>query len=74
MVAPGLTGEVGERPAQSGHRHGQQRGDENDVPGPPDRLQGRHRDSTGPTEWLPSTFISGPKHLPITYRKAPAPS
>ncbi|HEY3016728.1 MAG TPA: cytochrome P450 [Nocardioides sp.] len=28
---------------------------------------------TGPTEWLPSTFISGPKHLPITYRKAPAP-
>ena len=21
----------------------------------------------GPTEWLPSTFISGPKHLPITY-------
>ena len=28
---------------------------------------------TGPTEWLPSTFISGPKHLPITFRKAPAP-
>jgi cytochrome P450 len=27
----------------------------------------------GPTEWLPSTFISGPKHLPITYRKAHAP-
>jgi cytochrome P450 len=26
---------------------------------------------TGPTEWLPSTFISGPKHLPITFRKAP---
>jgi cytochrome P450 len=22
---------------------------------------------TGPTEWLPSTFISGPKHLPITF-------
>ncbi len=22
----------------------------------------------GETEWLPSTFISGPKHLPITYR------
>ncbi|MBK5289787.1 MAG: cytochrome P450 [Acidimicrobiia bacterium] len=22
----------------------------------------------GATEWLPSTFISGPKHLPITYR------
>jgi len=21
----------------------------------------------GPTEWLPSTFISGPKHLPIAY-------
>jgi cytochrome P450 len=21
----------------------------------------------GETEWLPSTFISGPKHLPITY-------
>jgi hypothetical protein len=19
----------------------------------------------GPTEWLPSTFISGPKHLPV---------
>jgi len=27
----------------------------------------------GPTEWLPSTFISGPKHLPITYRAAPVP-
>jgi cytochrome P450 len=24
----------------------------------------------GATEWLPSTFISGPKHLPITYRAA----
>jgi hypothetical protein len=23
---------------------------------------------TRTTEWLPSTFISGPKHLPITYR------
>jgi cytochrome P450 len=23
---------------------------------------------TGPTEWLPSNFISGPKHLPITFR------
>jgi len=22
---------------------------------------------TGPTEWLPSTFISGPKHLPVRY-------
>jgi cytochrome P450 len=22
---------------------------------------------TGPTEWLPSTFISGPKHLPIAF-------
>ena len=21
----------------------------------------------GPTEWLPSTFISGPKHLPVTF-------
>jgi cytochrome P450 len=29
---------------------------------------------TGPTEWLPSTFISGPKHLPITYRAVPAPA
>ena len=26
----------------------------------------------GETEWLPSTFISGPKHLPITYRAADA--
>jgi cytochrome P450 len=25
---------------------------------------------TGPTEWLPSTFISGPKHLPIAFRAA----
>jgi cytochrome P450 len=25
---------------------------------------------TGPTEWLPSNFISGPKHLPITFRAA----
>jgi cytochrome P450 len=25
----------------------------------------------GATEWIPSTFISGPKHLPITYRAAP---
>ena len=24
----------------------------------------------GPTEWLPSTFISGPKHLPVTYRSS----
>jgi cytochrome P450 len=24
----------------------------------------------GATDWLPSTFISGPKHLPITYRAA----
>lgn len=24
----------------------------------------------GVTEWLPSTFISGPKHLPITFRAA----
>jgi cytochrome P450 len=23
----------------------------------------------GPTEWLPSTFISGPKHLPVTFRR-----
>jgi cytochrome P450 len=23
---------------------------------------------TGPTEWLPSNFISGPKHLPISFR------
>ena len=22
---------------------------------------------TGPTEWLPSTFISGPKHLPVSF-------
>ncbi len=22
---------------------------------------------TADTEWLPSTFISGPKHLPIAY-------
>jgi cytochrome P450 len=27
---------------------------------------------TGPTEWLPSNFISGPKHLPIGFRAAPA--
>jgi hypothetical protein len=25
---------------------------------------------TGATEWLPSTFISGPKHLPVAYRTA----
>jgi cytochrome P450 len=25
---------------------------------------------TGATEWLPSTFISGPKHLPVAYRAA----
>jgi cytochrome P450 len=25
----------------------------------------------GPTEWLPSTFISGPRHLPITFTEAP---
>jgi cytochrome P450 len=25
---------------------------------------------TGATEWLPSTFISGPKHLPITFTSA----
>ena len=24
----------------------------------------------GETEWLPSTFISGPKHLPVTFRAA----
>jgi len=24
----------------------------------------------GPTTWLPSTFISGPKHLPIAFQKA----
>jgi cytochrome P450 len=24
-----------------------------------------HLAPTGPTEWLPSTFISGPKHLPV---------
>jgi cytochrome P450 len=29
---------------------------------------------TGPTEWLPSNFISGPKHLPISFRPAPAVS
>jgi cytochrome P450 len=31
---------------------------------------------SGETEWLPSTFISGPKHLPIAFRAAPiaAPS
>jgi hypothetical protein len=29
---------------------------------------------TGLTEWLPSTFISGPKHLPISFRTAvPSP-
>ena len=27
---------------------------------------------TAPTEWLPSTFISGPKHLPIRFRAAPS--
>jgi cytochrome P450 len=27
---------------------------------------------TGPTEWLPSTFISGPKHLPVSFHGAPA--
>jgi cytochrome P450 len=26
---------------------------------------------TGATEWLASTFISGPKHLPITFQAAP---
>jgi cytochrome P450 len=26
---------------------------------------------TGETEWLPSTFISGPKHLPISFHAAP---
>jgi cytochrome P450 len=25
----------------------------------------------GETEWLPSTFISGPKHLPITFGRPP---
>jgi cytochrome P450 len=25
---------------------------------------------TGPTEWLPSTFISGPKHLPVGFSAA----
>ena len=29
---------------------------------------------TGQTEWLPSTFISGPKHLPISFRGAPTAS
>jgi cytochrome P450 len=29
---------------------------------------------TGPTEWLPSNFISGPKHLPIAFRAASIPS
>lgn len=29
------------------------------------RLPDLHRD--GDTEWLPSTFISGPKHLPVAY-------
>jgi cytochrome P450 len=29
------------------------------------RLVGLH--PTGPTEWLPSTFISGPKHLPVAF-------
>ena len=24
----------------------------------------------GATEWLPTTFISGPKHLPVTYRRS----
>lgn len=27
---------------------------------------------TGETEWLPSTFISGPKHLPISFHAAPS--
>jgi cytochrome P450 len=27
---------------------------------------------TGPTEWLASTFISGPKHLPISFRSTAA--
>ena len=26
--------------------------------------------ATGATEWLPSTFISGPKHLPIAFTTA----
>ena len=25
---------------------------------------------TGPAEWLPSTFISGPKHLPVRFTPA----
>jgi cytochrome P450 len=25
---------------------------------------------SGPTEWLPSTFISGPKHLPVRFTPA----
>jgi cytochrome P450 len=29
-----------------------------------------HIRPTGTTEWLPSTFISGPKHLPISFRAA----
>ena len=27
----------------------------------------------GPTEWLPSTFISGPKHLPVRFESARCP-
>ena len=26
----------------------------------------------GPVEWLPSNFISGPKHMPVRFRPAPA--
>jgi cytochrome P450 len=26
---------------------------------------------TGPTTWLPSTFISGPKHLPVSFTPSP---
>ena len=29
---------------------------------------------TGDVEWIPSTFISGPKHLPISFRPRPAPA
>ena len=28
----------------------------------------RELEPAGPTEWLASTFISGPKHLPVRFR------
>jgi cytochrome P450 len=28
-----------------------------------------HLEPAGPTEWLPSTFISGPKHLPVRFSR-----